>query len=238
MFGERGVHVEKGLIDKGLCSDVVDEICSKEREILMSKNTQGLVTEEIEGKQYLKYIQCIEQFSSSAKKIACYRLIKKASELLGSDDLYFSDYEAHIRNPGGSEIPYHQDNFYFNLKDAKGLTCYVSLDGQNKECGGLQYLLRSHKERVIEHEGANTAAFSSALNREQVERKNYELLSPEYGVGDASFHHPENIHFARCCPKGNKRSFALSVRVFDLKEVLDRQGRERYLRLLEKNRGT
>ena len=152
--------------------------------------------------------------------------------------LYFNDMETHIRNPGGSAIPKHQDNFYFNLKNALGLTCYVALNQHNSETGGLNYISNSHTKRVISHDVSDEAGFSSFINEETVEKKNFKkgIYKPEYLTGSVTLHHPENIHFANKTSIESPRAFALSVRIFSASEEIDQQGIERYKKNLEKNR--
>ena len=230
------LHVQE-FYGPGDCKLGIDAIKGLE-DNLEASNTVSLVTEDIDGSTLVKYYQGIFPLSQVFRKFANLQLLKLAEILLETDDLYFSDLEAHIRNPGGGRIPKHQDNFYFNLASARGLTTYIALSDHNKDSGGLNYKIASH-EKVIQHKLSRIEGFSSAIdvtNKEFQELKEG-IYSPDYKAGDISIHHPNNIHWSDACPHDAKRGYALSARVFDRKEVQDEKGVERYQMLLQKNRG-
>ena len=229
------LHV-RGFYNQEDCKLGITAIEGLENKIEKS-NTVSLVTEDINGIALVKYYQGIFSLSPVFRKFANLRLLKLAEILLESEDLYYADLEAHIRNPGGGEIPKHQDNFYFNLASARGMTTYVALSNHNKASGGLNYKISSH-EKVIQHRLSKVEGFSSTVD---VEKKEYVALgegiySPEYKAGDISIHHPNNIHWSDPCPSDAERGYALSARVFDSQEVQDERGVERYRLLLQQNR--
>ena len=204
---------------------------------LEASNTVSLVTENINGKALVKYYQGIFTLSPVFRRFANLRLLRLAEILLETEDLYYADLEAHIRNPGGGRIPKHQDNFYFNLASARGLTTYIALSDHNKDSGGLNYKVSSH-EKVIQHRLSRIEGFSSAIDESNNEFKELKegFYSPDYKAGDISVHHPNNIHWSDACPHDAKRGYALSARVFDSHEVQDEEGVERYRLLLQQNR--
>ena len=226
-----------GFYDAEDCKLAIDTIEGLE-DSLEASNTVSLVTENINGNTLVKYYQGIFPLSQVFRKFANLQLLKLAEILLETEDLYYADLEAHIRNPGGGRIPKHQDNFYFNLATARGLTTYIALSDHNKDSGGLNYKISSH-EKVIQHRLSRVEGFSSAIDDDNNEFKELRegFYSPDYEAGDISIHHPNNIHWSDACPHDAKRGYALSARVFDSQEVQDEKGVERYRLLLQQNRG-
>ena len=116
--------------------------------------------------------------------------------------------------------------------------CYVALNDQDSSSGSLNYLLKSHLNRVIRHSPSDTAGFSSFIEEKEINQTNLKIEreQPKYYAGSMTIHHPENIHFAEKTPPNAHRSFALSVRVFSQSESIDEIGVQRYQQLLKQNR--
>lgn len=238
-FQENGVIHFDDIFEKNLCSQAINTLKDCEVELKDDTNKVGLVTENIENKIYIKYYQGLFSVDPVFRKFFSYKLMRIGKTLLQEEDLYFSDIETHIRNPGGSSIPHHQDNFYFNLANAKGLTFYIALNSHDINVGGLNYIVGSHIKRVIPHSLSSEAGFSSGISSSTIKDKglkNKEIYQPVYLPGAITIHHPENIHYASPVKNNDQRSFALSVRIFSSSEIIDQEGVERYKKLLSKNR--
>ena len=238
-FNKYGIlHVEN-IFDIELCNQAIKVLLDIESKLDSNKNEVGLVTECIKDSIFIKYYQGLYNVNPIFKKFFSIKLMEIAKLALSADDLFFNEIETHIRNPGGTEIPKHQDNFYFNLAKAKGLTCYIALNPHNIINGGLNYLLSSHKKRVISHDSSDAAGFSSYISEKTVKNnmlKDIKIYEPDFKIGSVTFHHPENIHFAKPAPTSTNRAFALSVRIFSSSEEIDLDGMERYKKNLVKNR--
>ena len=238
-FQEYGVIHIDNIFSKELCSKAIKALKDCEQLIGDNLNEVGLVTEKIEEKILIKYHQGLFSMNPIFRKFFSNKLMKISESLLKKEDVYFSDIETHIRNPGGSSIPKHQDNFYFNLSKAKGLTCYIALNPHDIYLGGLNYILGSHIKRVIPHSLSKEAGFSSGITGETIKKKGLDskrIYHPIYKTGSITIHHPENIHFANAVSKDSRRSFALSVRIFSSSEIIDQEGVKRYKKLLSDNR--
>jgi hypothetical protein len=235
-FKENGfIHIRK-FFPVEICNSAISAIEALENSMSQS-NTVPLVTETINGEVKCKYYQGIYSQDQAFRKFFNLDLLLLAKNLLGIDEVFFADLEAHIRNPGGGEIPRHQDNFYFNLSSASGMTTYIALTNHDKNSGGLNYKRYSHM-KVVNHSSSNIEGFSSYIDADadlsHISKSS--IYSPVYGIGDISVHHPNNIHWAEPCPSDCARSYALSARVFNTNEKLDPVGLDRYRRLLSKNR--
>jgi len=235
-FAEKGfIHI-KSVFSKEVCLEAIKSIDSYEINLEKS-NSVTLVTETIENKTYTKYFQGAYQLGDPLRKFFSFNLLRVGSILLDERDVYFADLEAHIRNPGGGEIPKHQDNFYFNLSEALGMTCYIALSAHDTTTGGLNYVEASHA-RVIAHDQSLCPGFSSSLEytHDDPEARKKRIYKPTYDIGDVTIHHPNNIHFSEALQREAGRKFALSARIFASEETKDLAGVERYQRLLTKNR--
>lgn len=236
-FKDNGfIHI-KNVFDEITCNDAIKAIAEIECTIEPS-NSIGVVTETINNTVCVKYFQDIYAKHSAFRKFFCLKLMNISSMLLETNELFFADLEAHIRNPGGGEIPKHQDNFYFNLSKASGLTAYIALSSHDKDSGGLNYLSKSHDE-VLEHSLSKCAGFSSFIDNTMFvakSSKGQNIYSPIYCQGDISIHHPNNIHWSKPSPFDAKRGYALSARVFDSEESINEESKKRYLQLLSQNR--
>ena len=236
IFQENGfIHIRNFYSSK-LCESAISAIETLESSMSQS-NSVSLVTETINGEVKCKYYQGIYTEHQAFKKFFNLELLLLAKTLLGTEEVFYADLEAHIRNPGGGEIPRHQDNFYFNLSSASGMTAYIALTKHDKFSGGLNYKRKSHA-KVINHSLSSIEGFSSYIDAEAdlSHISQPSTYSPNYEIGDISIHHPNNIHWSEPCPSDCERGYALSARVFNVNEELDPKGVERYQRLLSKNR--
>ena len=61
-------------------------------------------------------------------------------------------FEVFLKPPKtGMKAPFHQDNYYWNLKDKRAINLWIALDKVDKSNGGLIYLKGSHNEGIIKH---------------------------------------------------------------------------------------
>lgn len=63
----------------------------------------------------------------------------------------------------GSEVPFHQDNAYFNLTPDDALTCWVALADATEENGCVRYLEGSHKYGNLPHKPSGVKGNSMGL---------------------------------------------------------------------------
>ena len=114
-----------------------------------------------------------------------------------SEKVYLKSFEIHSRFALGSLIPHHQDNGYYGLNEADGLTVYIPLNEQKACDGGLQYL-KIKKDKTFEHEGSDANGFSLTL-KDLNKFKELEIISPNYQGGDCTIHHANSIHLQKMC---------------------------------------
>lgn len=102
--------------------------------------------------------------------------------------------EYFAKPPNAYEVPPHQDNYYWKLKDAKGLNIWVALDEVEQENGGIYYIEGSHKGGGVAHEESFIAGSSQKVKEEIDKNK---IFSPNLKIGDLAVHHSLTIHGSR-----------------------------------------
>ena len=51
----------------------------------------------------------------------------------------------------GMAVPIHQDNYFWNLNNSKGLTVWIALDKCTKKNGALFYFTKSQSKGLLSH---------------------------------------------------------------------------------------
>jgi ectoine hydroxylase-related dioxygenase (phytanoyl-CoA dioxygenase family) len=94
----------------------------------------------------------------------------------------------------GMASPYHQDNFYWNIVNAKALNCWIACSDASKKNGGLAYLLGSHNLGTIKHQISFAKGSSQKIPQEILRKLKFKTVHPTIGAGDCIVHHAEIIH--------------------------------------------
>ena len=74
------------------------------------------------------------------------------------------------------EVPIHQDNFYWNLNNSKGLTVWIALDKCTKKNGALFYFAKSQKIGLLKHKPSYAPGSSQVLKNKRILKKFYKKL--------------------------------------------------------------
>ena len=94
----------------------------------------------------------------------------------------------------GMASPFHQDNFYWNIIDAKAINIWIACSSSSKINGGLCYLEQSNKLGTINHEISNAKGSSQQVPKFVLNKLNFKRKFPSIKAGDCLIHHPETIH--------------------------------------------
>lgn len=88
------------------------------------------------------------------------QLVQLVSRCLGTKDVVILTDQLFMKPPQiGSAKPYHQDNFYFGLKDSGAIvTCWVALEDADASNGCLRYINRSHQAGIVPHVNTDPSA--------------------------------------------------------------------------------
>ena len=93
----------------------------------------------------------------------------------------------------GLAVPPHQDNYYWCVEPPLGMTVWIALQQSGKENGGVYYLKKSHKNRLIAHENSGVPGSSKKIIISD-ELETFEKIIPELMPGDILIHNVLVIH--------------------------------------------
>jgi len=87
----------------------------------------------------------------------------------------------------------HQDDYYWNVKDNKGITFWIALDRANKKNGSLYYYNSSHKLGLVKHEASFGKGSSQTIKNKKI-FKNFRKEYLNLTKGDVAVHSSLVIH--------------------------------------------
>ena len=93
----------------------------------------------------------------------------------------------------GLDVPIHQDNFYWCIKDSKALTMWIALEKTNKKNGGVYYFNKSHKLGLLKHVPSYKKG-SSQMIKKNSKLKKLRKSFPSLNPGDCLIHHSLAVH--------------------------------------------
>ena len=204
-FDSTGVVVEKELISK---SDVENIISDLER--FLNENRNSLA----EGKE-INYADKEKTVVNSMHRLEKYdgyffnelpkrtKILKLAEEIL-KDEPELIGTQAFVK-PGGIGLPapFHQDNAYWCIKPANGITIWIALDQCDETNGMVKYIDSSHKIGVVNHIPSIAPGSSQIIEEKDLPEGN--VFTPSLKPGDAAIHHTMNIHGSNPNNSGKQR---------------------------------
>lgn len=235
-FNNNSVIKIKNLFEKDFCINIVSFIEKNEKNIInrYRKDTKGLVLEEFDSKELIKYFEYPFSYNRNLfGKFANSKIYKIAESLL-KEEVYLFSMEIHSRIAMGTIIPPHQDNAYYGLESGKALTFYIPLNYQNPSNGGLRYL-KNNINNEFDHDLSSEKGFSLTIkNKEDI--KSFITIDPIYDPGDCSVHHSRSIHYAETVPSNTERGLVLRMSFFAINEKQKINHLEWYEKIVKKNR--
>ena len=122
------------------------------------------------------------------------KIVKLVNSLLNTKKIKLRASELFAKpKKHGLDVPVHQDNFYWCVKDAKALTMWVALEKTNKENGGVYYYDKSHKLGLIKHFPSYKKG-SSQMIKKNLRLKKMKKSYPSLNPGDCVLHHSLAVH--------------------------------------------
>jgi phytanoyl-CoA hydroxylase len=133
----------------------------------------------------------------------------------------------------GLASPMHQDNYYWCLDNANGLTIWIAIDDSHKNNGGVYYFEKSHQLGLLEHIQSFAPGSSQTL-KYPIGMKNFKKKLPILKKGDCLIHHSLVVHGSN----KNTSSFArrgLTIRYIGTKAKIDKLKKKKYEAELKTN---
>lgn len=237
LFNQNSVITLKGIVSKKLIDESLDFLQKEELKIIKKycEDKRGLVIENIENKNYIKYFEhpLALNFSLFGRFLTS-NLINCCEELL-EDRVYLRSVEIHCRNPGGTSIPMHQDNAYYGLKNGKACTIFIPLNKTLISQGDLTYITNKVGNEYS-HNSSNESAFSLEINQNDKKKLKKQNKIHEIDISDAFVHHSHSVHYADEVPIDSTRTWAVRITLFGLADHIKVGHQDWYNEVVKRNR--
>src|SRR5690606_1741965 len=148
------------------------------------------------GKAFLQIMNLWRVDEEVKQFVLAKRFAKIAADLLGVENVRLYHDQALFKEPGGGPTPWHQDQNYWPLGNAKAITMWMPLvDIPTIEMGMLTFASGSHlKGNVFDYVISDE---SESAFENYVKENNFEISRPSsLKAGDATFHQGFTIHNA------------------------------------------
>jgi len=192
----------------------------KKREINFVKNSES-----INSVHHLKW-PYIKKFKKNKKiiKIVKY-LLQENSKSFGAEV---------FAKPAkvGMKVPIHQDNYYWNVNNSKGVTVWIALDRSTKTNGAIFYYKKTQNLGLLKHKESYIPGSSQMLKNTKILR-NFEKITPQLNVGDVLIHHCLIIHGSKK-NRSNKQRAGLTMRYIGQSSRIDISAKNKYEKALKK----
>ncbi len=132
----------------------------------------------------------------------------------------------------GMRVPIHQDNYYWNLDNGKGLTVWIALDKSRKENGAIFYYKNSHKLGLQPHKSSYAPGSSQTLKNVEILKK-FQKVTPELNPGDILIHDCLIIHGSNK-NRSNKDRTGLTMRYIANSSKINKAAKLKYEKALKK----
>ena len=232
-FHSNGFVVIKNLFSKNEISKILKESEKLVKKIVIQKNRYFHKTKD----NKINTIHNIQKFykknylvTFSKKK----KLIKLVQSLWGEKcamrniELFFKPKKT------GMKAPFHQDNFYWNIVDAKALNVWIACSSASSKNGGLIYLKESHKLGTLNHEISFSPGSSQKIPEKILSKLKFKQICPKIKSGDCIIHHPEVIHGSKKNTSEIDRK-ALVISYKSINAKYDEIKLKKYTKSLKKN---
>lgn len=126
----------------------------------------------------------------------------------------------------GLKSPPHQDNFYWCLNDANGLTVWIALDSSSRSNGGVYYYRGSHKKGLLKHKNSYAPGSSQEIKNKKI-LKDLKIITPNLEAGDCLIHHSLVVH-GSSDNKSIKSRIGWTIRYISEKSKIDYKMKRHY----------
>lgn len=210
------------------------EIIKKNLFLFLKKNKENFHKREIHHAKGSKLINSVHHLKwPYVKTLKKDKKIIKIIKYLFQDKI--KDFGAEVfAKPAkfGMAVPIHQDNFYWNVDNEKGVTVWIALDNSNKKNGALFYYKKSHKAGLQVHKPSFIPGSSQVLKNKNILKK-YKKITPYLDTGDILIHHCLIIHGSDR-NRSNKSRSGLTLRYISKSSKINKTAKKKYEKILKK----
>tara|TARA_B100000965_G_scaffold21896_1_gene16477 strand:- start:6443 stop:7192 length:750 start_codon:yes stop_codon:yes gene_type:complete len=157
--------------------------------------------------------------NSSLMKISKNKTISNILKKLFNEKTVVRNLEIFLKPPKtGMKAPFHQDNYYWNLKDKRAVNLWIALDKVDKNNGGLIYLKGSHNGGILKHKMSKIKGTSQEIDKNIIRKLKYKKVYTKLNPGDCVMHHCEIVHGSNANNTNrNRRAIVISLKALSSK---------------------
>ncbi|WP_320667167.1 phytanoyl-CoA dioxygenase family protein [Prochlorococcus sp. MIT 1307] len=235
-FSQSSVLYIPSLFPKDLCNETCAFFLKNERSIIdrFREDKKGLTLDALNSEEYIKYFEYPIALNAELFGRYVNSDVFELSEQLLSEKVYIKSLEIHSRCAKGTPIPPHQDNAYYGLERAKGITFYIPINNQKPTSGGLQYY-KVRNDISLSHIPSDESGFSLTI-QDTSALENTEILAYNYQPGDCTIHHSNSVHFAEMVPDNTQRGLVVRLSLFSIDDQKKSGHSEWYQSMIRRNR--
>jgi len=200
-----GVIVERNLISQEDVDKVIDDINNfyiENKKLLQEGKDVNYANSD---KTIINSLHRLENFKGyHFNDLAKRNNILKIAEELLEDEPELISIQAFVK-PGsiGLPAPFHQDNAYWCIEPANGLTMWIALDECDETNGMVKYIKNTHQLGVIKHIPSLAPGSSQIIEEKDLPKS--KIFTPRLKPGDAAIHHTMNVHGSNPNKSGKQR---------------------------------
>jgi phytanoyl-CoA hydroxylase len=171
---------------------------------------------------------------SKLMKLAKNKKINALLEKKFKEKILMKNFEIFAKpNKTGGRVPFHQDNFYWNIKDEKAANLWIALNKVNKLNGGIIYYKGSHKLGLKKHTKSNVPGSSQELQKKIIDKIKLKKVSPNLNPGDCIVHHCNVVH-GSSKNKSKKKRLGVAIRFVSKNAKVNKKEMSKYLKSFRK----
>jgi ectoine hydroxylase-related dioxygenase (phytanoyl-CoA dioxygenase family) len=193
-YNKSGYVIIRKIIKKKEIKEILSELEIIKLKAEKTRNNQ-FFHKTADGK--INTLHNIQKFYKKGKliNVANNFVIKKVVSNFLGDKVKIRNLEFFLKpKKTGMPSPFHQDNYYWNIKEAKAANVWIALSKSSIINGGLCYLKKSHKLGTINHITSYMKGSSQKIPDNIIKSLNFPKIFPKINPGDCLIHHPEVIH--------------------------------------------
>lgn len=148
------------------------------------------------------------------------RFAAVAAELMGVPAVRLYHDQALVKEPGGQETPWHQDQYYWPLDTADTVTMWMPLLDVSAEMGPMRFASGSHRMEGFVPRPIGAAA--DAALAEEIRRRGLAMGGGQpLRAGDATFHAGRTVHAAGANRSATRREVMTVIYFADGARVVE-----------------
>ena len=184
-------------------------------------------------------IHCLHKYDDRFKEyfLHNYPEIQAMAERLLGEKAEVMAVEAFLKPAGtGLEVPMHQDNELFCLKNGQALTAWIALSHISKENGGLRLYSESPSLGLLKHCDSHMKGTSRTVDESEFARLNVDhFVVNTLKPGDIQYHHSMTVHGSdKNITKFDRNIITIQYRA--ISDVIDKDRQRSYRTCVTKNK--